>query len=81
MARKVQQFKHYPEAYSYGQYVFEDSQVDEFQDILGSDGLPSPADKYNDKALYSTVVGEDNRDYIIQNKYIFICKYNEHLFI
>ncbi len=68
MARKVQQFKHSPEAYSYGQYVFEDSQVDEFQDILGSDGLPSPADKYNDKALYSTVVGEDNRDYIIQNK-------------
>ena len=68
MAKKVQQFKHYPEAYSYGQFVFEDSTVDEFQDVILSNGIPQPADKYNDKGLYSRVITDPNRDYIIQNQ-------------
>ena len=65
---KIQQFKNKPTPYSYGQYYYDNDDMDTFQPIEESDSVLKPIDKYSDKSLHSSVTADSTRDYIVQNQ-------------
>ena len=69
---KIQQFKNKPEPYSYGQYYYENDDIDNIEPYEESDSLVKPVDKYSDKSLHSLVVSNETRDYIVDNKLRFV---------
>ena len=46
---KIQQFKNKPTPYSYGQYYYDNDDMDTFQPIEESDSVLKPIDKYSDR--------------------------------
>ena len=69
---KIQQFKNKPSPYSYGQYYYENDDMENLQLIEESDSIKKPVDKYSDKSLHSYVVSDETRDYIIERKLRFV---------
>jgi len=64
---KVQQFKHKPSAYEYGQYYYDNDSTD-FEPIENSSGVQKPYNKYNKQSLETTVSTSEVRDKIIQDR-------------
>ena len=64
---KVQQFKHKPGPYEYGQYHYEEENL-QFQLIEESNSVQKPYDKYDKQTLETTVVTDVTRDKIIENQ-------------
>ena len=69
---KIQQFKNKPSPGSFGQYYYDNDDMDNFQSVEGSDSVKKPVDKYSDKSLHSYVVSDETRDYIVGNKLRFV---------
>jgi hypothetical protein len=69
---KIQQFKNKPEPYAYGQYYYDNDDVENIEPYEESDSLVKPIDKYSDKSLHSLVVSDETRDYIVDNKLRFV---------
>ena len=69
---KIQQFKNKPTAYTFGQYYYENDDMDNFESLDESDSIKKPVDKYSDKSLHSSVVSDETRDYIVGNKLRFV---------
>ena len=69
---KIQQFKNKPTPYSFGQYYYENNDVNNFQPLEESNGIPLSADKFSNKSLHSTVTTDYQRDYIVENKLRFV---------
>ncbi len=65
---KIQQFKNKPTPYSFGQYYYENNDMDNFQPVDESNGVSPEGDKFSNKNLYSSVTTNYQRDYIITNK-------------
>ena len=65
---KTQQFKNKPTPYSFGQYYYENNDMDNFQPVDESNGVSPEGDKFSNKNLYSLVTTDSQRDYIITNK-------------
>ena len=68
---KIIQFKNKPLPLSYGQYYY-DNEDDIVQPIEESDGVIQPFDKFSTQTLQTTVVSDNERDFIIDNKLRFI---------
>ncbi len=52
MSKKIQQFKNLPYPYAYGQYVFDDNNVEEIEPIENSTSVPKPSDRFTRKTLH-----------------------------
>ena len=65
---KIQQFKNKPTPNSFGQYYYDNDDMNNFQPLEESDSVVKPIDKFSDKTLHSLVVSDSTRDYIVNNK-------------
>jgi len=68
---KIIQFKNKPQPLSYGQYYYE-NENDTMQSLQESDGVKKPYDKFSNQILYTTVVTDEDRDLILNQKFKFI---------
>ena len=64
---KIVQFKNKPSPSTYGQYYYENDELLEYP-IEESDSVKKPYDKFSTQTLETTVVSDETRDFIIDNK-------------
>ena len=65
---KIQQFKNKPSPNSFGQYYYDNNDMNNFQPLEESDSVMKPVDKFSDKTLHSNVVTNYTRDFIVDKK-------------
>ena len=68
---KIIQFKNKPQPLSYGQYYYENDN-NTMESVEESDGVRKPYDKFSKQTLQTTIVTDEGRDLIIDEKFKFI---------
>ena len=65
---KIQQIKNKPSPSAYGQYYYDNDDLDNFQPLEESDSIAKPYDVFSDKSLHSDEVSNQLRDTIVTQR-------------
>ncbi len=65
---KIQQIKNKPSPSAYGQYYYDNDDLNNFQPLEESDSIAKPYDVFSDKSLHSDEVSNQLRDTIVTQK-------------